>query len=373
MLIILSLRSKLNLLRPILLLALILAAVAGWPSAARAAVDIKGIDISHWQGTINWTSVKNEGMKFAFMKATQGNTYVDPTFATNIANATANGIYVGPYHFCDLNTDTANAQDPVNEANHFLAIIKPYYKSGLYLPPVADVEGFPSFGSTAEAKAFTSTWVQAFSDTVYNSLGMRPIIYTSKSKATSYYATSIESSHELWLAWWKGTGTTSPPVASNTPGWGIWQFWQWSDGADAIAKADPVAGISGNVDRDVYYGTLNQLKKLRFGKDVLAKPGDFNRDGKVNSADYDVWLTDNGKTVPMYTGADANGDARVNSADYAIWLANVPEPGSWMLTLIGVLIGTLGTVRSRRPGRRRAPAQRSHNRRHESQCPWIGR
>src|SRR6476646_3093386 len=67
-----------------------------------AAVDIQGLDVSHYQGTINWTSVKNAGYSFTFMKATQGNTYVDPTFATNITGATSKGIYVGPYHFCDL-------------------------------------------------------------------------------------------------------------------------------------------------------------------------------------------------------------------------------------------------------------------------------
>jgi GH25 family lysozyme M1 (1,4-beta-N-acetylmuramidase) len=102
-----------------------------------------------------------------------------------------------------------------------------------------------------------------------------------------------------------------------------------------VAQANPVPGISGNVDRDVFYGTLDQLKSLRLGKDTAAKPGDFNRDGKVDTADYNKWLADNGKTVPMYTGADANGDARVNSSDYSVWLANVPEPGSWILLLIG--------------------------------------
>ncbi len=135
---------------------------------APAAVDITGIDISHWQGTITWSSVKNAGHKFAFMKATQGNTYNDPTFATNLANATTQGIRVGPYHFCDLDTDTANPLDPVNEANHFLSIIKPKYQTGMLLPPVADVEGFPPFNTTAEAQAFTSTWVQSFSNTIYN-------------------------------------------------------------------------------------------------------------------------------------------------------------------------------------------------------------
>src|SRR5690349_19698694 len=75
-----------------------------------APVNITGIDVSHWQGTINWTSVANAGYKFAFMKATQDTNYTDPTFATNIANATAAGLIVGPYHFCSLDTNSA---DPV--------------------------------------------------------------------------------------------------------------------------------------------------------------------------------------------------------------------------------------------------------------------
>ncbi len=325
---------------------------------ARAAVDIKGIDISHWQGTINWSSVKNAGYKFAFMKATQGNTYVDPTFATNLANATAQGIRVGPYHFCDLNTDTSNPQDPVNEANHFLAIIKPKYQSGMYLPPVADVEGFPSFSSTAEAQSFTSAWVTSFSNTIYDSLGVRPIIYTSLSKANSYYNRRVESAHELWLAWWKGTGTSSPPVASDTPGWGIWEFWQYADNTS-------VPGISGNVDGDVYYGTQAQLDALRIGNDG-AMPGDFNRDGTVDARDYILWRNTNGQTVPIYSGADANGDAKVNDTDFAVWRSHfntsssvgsgtaslaermVPEPVTIGLATLGICLWLLTTGRTSR-------------------------
>src|SRR6185436_2155619 len=71
---------------------------------AHGAVDTQGIDISHWQGTLtasNWTSIKNAGYKFAFMKATQGASYVDPTFANNFTNSTSKGVLSGPYHFCE--------------------------------------------------------------------------------------------------------------------------------------------------------------------------------------------------------------------------------------------------------------------------------
>jgi len=300
------------------------------------AVVQPGIDVSHYQGTINWTSVKNAGYQFAFMKATEDTTYVDPTFATNRANATAAGIPIGFYHFCDVGT---TATDAIPDANHFLATIKPLYQAGQYFPPVADVESFPTGLSTAQLQTATSAWVQQFSNTIYNSLGVRPIIYTSLSKANSYYTSSVASAHMLWVAQWKGTGTTSPPTASNTPLWGKYDFWQWSDNQDAIAQSMPVPGISGNVDRDVYDGTVAQLLALRLGKDN-SKPGDFNRDGKVDAADYNYWKSNNGNIVPLYTGADANGDARVDAKDLSIWAAAVPEPASaglavFALTAIG--------------------------------------
>jgi GH25 family lysozyme M1 (1,4-beta-N-acetylmuramidase) len=335
----LSIRPTLNLARVSWPTSIFFAVLLAWSPLARGAVDIQGIDISHWQGTLtasDWTSIKNAGYKFAFMKATQGNSYNDPEFANNITTSTAKGLLAGPYHFCELDTGYGDATDPVTEANHFLSIIMPYYQTGAYLPPVADVERFPTGLTTAQLQTLTSTWVQAFSDRIYDALSVRPIVYNSKSKANSYYTSSVAGSHELWLAWWKGTGTTSPPVASDTPLWGIWQFWQWSDGSDSIAQASPVPGISGNVDRDVYYGTQTQLNSLA----VTSLVGDFNRDGNVQ----------------IYSGADANGDGTIGTADYTMWRSHVgqasgsgagsgaslgggsavPEPGS-----IGLLLGTL--------------------------------
>jgi lysozyme len=172
---------------------------------------IEGIDVSHWQGTINWNSVKNAGIDFAFAKATQGNNFVDSQFHDNMQAATAAGVLIGPYHFADIDTDINNPLDPINEANHFLNVIRPFYDSGMYLPPVADVEGLPDFPTIAEERAFISNWVQIFSDTINTALGVRPFIYSSKWSANNHYTSSVASTHDLWLAWWKGTGTTAPP------------------------------------------------------------------------------------------------------------------------------------------------------------------
>jgi lysozyme len=295
--------------------------VSCWGGRAEA-VFLDGIDVSHWQGTINWKSVKNGGIKFAFTKATEGVDFVDSRFHANMQGARAEGLPIGPYHFCRLDSFATNPLDPVNEANDFLEAILPYYRTGLHLPPVADVERFPPFGSNAEAQAFTSNWVQQFSNTVYNALGVRPIVYQSLSKANTYYTPAVASTHELWLAWWRGTGTTQPPQPSNTPLWGAWQFWQWSDGSDAVAQASPVPGISGNVDRNVFDGTIAELESLLVGNDG-AIPGDYNRDDRVDAADYVVWRKTMGQTVPLYSGADGNGNARIDSGDYTVWQTNM--------------------------------------------------
>jgi GH25 family lysozyme M1 (1,4-beta-N-acetylmuramidase) len=323
------------------------------PAAVASAQTVPGIDVSRWQGSINWTSVKNSGVQFAFVKATEGIDYVDPQFHNNMQGAKAAGVMVGTYHFCRLDSYATDPNDAINEANDYLESVMPYYRTGTYLPMVADVEAFPPFGSTAEARAFTSAWVQKFSDTIYNAVGVRPIVYQSLSRANSYYTSAVASNHELWLAWWKSS-TANLPVASDTPLWGEWQFWQWTDSWS-------VPGIAGNVDGDLYNGSLAQLGGLLLGNDG-AIPGDFNRDGEVDAADYITWKKSLGSVVPLYRGADANGNARIDADDLALWRTNLgrtttgggrglvaaPEPCA--ITIALVVAGSF--LATARPGRR---------------------
>src|SRR6476646_6643225 len=185
-----SLRAEHNTTRPTRLLMLMVFAVLSRSDAARAEIDIMGIDISHWQGTINWGQVAADpkAIRFAFMKATEDTNYTDPTFNTNLAGAKAAGVLAGPYHFCRLDS---NSSDPVAdgaaEANYFLSRIKSKYQSNNYLPPVADVESWPTGLTTSALKTLTSNWTDSFSDTIYDALGVRPLVYTSGSKANTLF------------------------------------------------------------------------------------------------------------------------------------------------------------------------------------------
>lgn len=222
-------------------------------SVAQAQSYVDGIDVSRWQTSINWTSVLNSGTEFAFIKATEGVDFVDPWFHTNFQNAAAAGVLAGPYHYARPDSSATNPLDPVNEANDFLDAIVPYYETGSYLPPVLDVEEFsftPPGGQSL--KNFVSGWVQDFSDTVLSELGVRPIIYTSKSYANTYFTNSVASQHDLWMAWWKN-GTSNPPTPSDAPSWDTWKYWQWT-------ATGSVSGVSGNVDRNLYNGTRQQLE-----------------------------------------------------------------------------------------------------------------
>jgi GH25 family lysozyme M1 (1,4-beta-N-acetylmuramidase) len=195
--------------------------VALWVTAAPlgAQTYLEGVDVSLYQDAIDWPTLKASGVEFAFVRATRGEAYNDPLFLANMHGAAAAGMPVGAYHFGRLETNYVAGGSPLAdataEANHFLSIIKPFYDAGQMLPPVADVEGFPDFPNTTTARNYTSAWVQAFSDTIYNSLGVRPLIYGSLSKvagSNTYYTSSIASQHDLWLAWWKGTGDDDPPT-----------------------------------------------------------------------------------------------------------------------------------------------------------------
>jgi len=194
---------------------------------------IKGIDVSHWQGDVDWTKVKDSGIAFAFVKATEGTSYVDPNFEKNIENAHSAGLYVGAYHFAE--PENYNAKDA---AEHFVNTIRAYLKNG-YLRPVLDLEEGSSLGKDA-----LSAWVNEFMIEVYNLTGVKPIIYTNPNYAENYLDLSVTQ----WNLWIANYDVSSP----STGVWDSWAFWQYTDSGN-------VSGVSGNVDMDYYNGNLDSL------------------------------------------------------------------------------------------------------------------
>ncbi len=181
-----------------------------------------GIDVSHYQGTVDWSAVAAGGVTFAFAKATEGNSYVDSQFATNWAAMKAGGVLRGAYHFFEPNDDGAA------QGRHFLATVGSDIGD---LPPVIDIEtGTP-----------TQSGVQAWLDTVESGSGTKPMIYASLSFANDYL--SAFGSYPLWIAEYRSGSPTLPSA------WDTWTFWQYS-------QSGSVSGVSGSVDQDYHNGAL---------------------------------------------------------------------------------------------------------------------
>ena len=199
----------------------------------------EGIDVSHWQNTINWPSVAAAGKKFAFIKASEDTDFVDNMYQTNRAQAKAAGLYVGAYHFAQPSTVVGNG---AAQADHFLDTATP--ASG-ELFPVLDLERSNGLGTTPMI-----TWVREYLGRIYERTGVRAIIYCSPNFWRNYMGDTTwfaQNGYEvLWIAHW----TTAPAPSLPAGGWGGngWTFWQYtSDGS--------VPGITGRVDLNRYNGT----------------------------------------------------------------------------------------------------------------------
>jgi lysozyme len=222
------------------------AAVAVSFSGSNAdAARILGVDVSNYQGNPNWTSVRGDGVVFAFAKATEGNYYHASTFPGNMVNGKAAGVQMGAYDFARPDQITANT-----EADYFWAYAGGYITTdGKSLYPMVD---FEVFGGHVGYSSYTS-WFNAWSTRVKSkkTTFMHPVIYASAGNGMCDLTTACTLS--AWVANYNGqnlyTGNpwsccnccnyVSPCTSAN------WTYWQVSSGG-------AISGISGNVDLDAY-------------------------------------------------------------------------------------------------------------------------
>ncbi len=224
------------------------AELEGGPAASAPPSDsrelIKGIDVSHHNGDIDFASVKAAGYRFVLMKATQDNDFSDPRFLTNMAAARAAGLAAGAYHFFDYTLD-GRAQ-----ADHFIDRLEAAGGVDDLLPPVVDVECWAPIGASIHAVA--ATRLRDFVARVYERTGRLPVIYTSVYmwRQVVGNAEGFEE-HPLWAACW---GCEEP--ISIPPGWDDWTFWQ-------TTISGSVPGISGRVDGNFFGGGRKDLEALK--------------------------------------------------------------------------------------------------------------
>ena len=192
-----------------------------------------GIDVSKWNGTIDWNAVKNSGISYVIIRcgyrgSTTGALIEDPTFHTNIKGAQNAGLKVGVYFF----SQATNEVEAVEEASMALSLVKGY---NLTYPIFLDVEA--SGGRADGISPSTRTAVcKAFCQTIQNS-GYKTGIYANKTWFNEYMDTPSLTGYKIWLAQYAAT-----PTYDRTR----YDMWQYS-------SKGKVTGIGGNVDMNISY------------------------------------------------------------------------------------------------------------------------
>jgi lysozyme len=198
----------------------------------------KGIDVSKFQGSVNWQEVKNAGYSFGFARAIDDSTgtTADPEFAHNWQGMSDSGIFRGAYYFLRASRNMTDA------ANLFVSLVGQLGPG--YLPPVLDVE-------TADGESADTVLdaIQEWMDAVESAVNRQIIIYTNASFWENTLGNSTRfSDRALWIA--EYTSAPQPKYPSAFPAYSFWQY----------SESGTVPGISGQVDMDRFNGSMNGLR-----------------------------------------------------------------------------------------------------------------
>ncbi|MDL2397527.1 glycoside hydrolase family 25 protein [Rhizobium mayense] len=194
---------------------------------------IHGIDISKWQGDINWQSVKSSGVAFVFIKATEGKDRIDPRFAQYWNEASAAGLLHAPYHFFYF-CSTADEQ-----ADWFIHNVP---KDAMALPPVVDVEWNPDSPTcrTRPAPGTVRAEIKRFMDRLEAYYGKRPIIYTS----VDFHRDNLVGYFKDYKFWVRSVAKHPKEIYADRS----WDFWQYT-------STGLIPGIKGPTDINVFAGS----------------------------------------------------------------------------------------------------------------------
>jgi len=199
---------------------------------------MRGIDLSHWNNVIDWDKVKASGKEFCIIKATEGTTYLDPTYKERKDKVRNAGMLLGVYHF-------ANSTNAVKEAEWFLSQVGELKEGELV---VLDYENYKLSNP--------ASWCLAWLNHVEKALGFKPILYTYHGILKSYNWKKVsDNNNGLWSSRYGLQEQT--PNLKYQPSNGSWSFrmmWQY-------CSKGIVPGIIGNVGLNTTDMSLNTLKK----------------------------------------------------------------------------------------------------------------
>ncbi|MBN9741730.1 MULTISPECIES: GH25 family lysozyme [Amycolatopsis] len=215
----------------------------GGTGVAPASVEAttSGIDVSSYQGAVDWQSYWNQGKRFAYVKATEGTGYQNPDFTQQYNGSYNVGMIRGAYHYGRPDLSGGAAQ-----ADYFVAHGGGWSKDGKTLPGTLDIEWGPNSACYGLSQSAMVSWIKAFSDEYHAKTSRWPVIYTATSWWTQCTGNKgdFSSTNPLWVA-----------AYSSSPGalpynWGFYTFWQYT---------------STPLDQDYFSAGIDRLKVLATG------------------------------------------------------------------------------------------------------------
>jgi len=201
---------------------------------------VHGIDVSYFQGTVDWDAVRAGGVQFAWIKATEGGDREDPSFVRNWAEAERAGVLRGAYHFYYF---CRSAADQIAWFKTHVPV-----ERGA-LPPVLDME-WNSTSPTCRKrppKAEVHAAMREFLTEAERHYGKRPVIYTT----VDFHRDVMDGAFTDYPVWVRSTAGHP----SLRYGGRRWHFWQYT-------ATGRVPGVSGNVDRNAFFGTAADWRKF---------------------------------------------------------------------------------------------------------------
>ena len=210
---------------------------------------LQGVDISAFQGYVDWKAMTKDGISFVVIKATEGierdsrSESRKEYFLENWKKSQDFKVIRGAYHFFRAN------RDPILQAKAFLERVPDFLDEDV-LPPILDIETDDNMPKS-KIIARATEWLKI----VHDEVGMRPIVYTYGEFANDYLNTGF-GYYPLWIANYGTNQLTRPRVPTRKlrlpQMWGNYLFWQYS-------SRGQVKGISTDADLNIYHGTQSQL------------------------------------------------------------------------------------------------------------------
>ena len=193
------------------------------------------MDVSNYQGDIDWERLEEQGVKFAYIKATEGSGHVDESAQKNIKNSAKTDIKRSCYHFFSFDSSGHT------QAQNYISVVG---KNEIDLPPVIDIEYYGDKASNKPTREETVEILQPLLDELEDYYGVKPIIYTTLPVYYRYVKPICGESYPLWIR-----------CKQTEPDFVDWTFWQYDD----QGQLDGYHGVESCIDYNVFNGSSEEF------------------------------------------------------------------------------------------------------------------